>query len=183
MKILTFAASTSSQSINKQLIAYASRLLEDGLIGPVEITNLDIHDHEMPIYSVDRETEGGIPQLAHDFYDAITAADALVISFAEHNGFYTSAYKNLFDWTSRIDKRVYQGKPSVLLSASAGPGGGRNVLGTAVASGQFFGNEVRASLSIPSFADNFDTEAVSLSNPDLDAELRAALSTLATVPA
>ena len=58
----------------------------------------------------------GIPELAHDFFDKIGAADAVLISFAEHNGFYTAAYKNIFDWASRIDMRVYQDKPAVLLS-------------------------------------------------------------------
>ena len=40
----------------------------------------------MPIYSADRESEGGIPQLAQDFFDKIGAANAVLISSAEHNG-------------------------------------------------------------------------------------------------
>jgi hypothetical protein len=43
----------------------------------------------MPIYSADRESEGGIPQLAQDFFDKIGAANAVLISSAEHNGFPT----------------------------------------------------------------------------------------------
>ena len=178
MKILAFAASNSRQSINKQLVGYATRLIDDGLIPGATVETLDINDFEMPIYSVDRENETGIPQAAHDFFDKIGEADAVLISFAEHNGFYTAAYKNLFDWTSRIDMGVYQGKPTVLLATSPGPGGGGNVLQTAANSAQFFGNDVRSSLSIPSFHEHFDADTGALTNRELDAALRSALTAL-----
>ncbi len=71
-------------------------------------------------------------------------------------------------------------RPSVsILSTSIGPGGGANVLDTAVRSGQFFGYDVRASLAIPRFQDSFDSDTATLTDPDLDAQLRAALTTLA----
>jgi len=37
---------------------------------------LDLNDFEMPIYSIDRETESGIPDLAKSFYKEIGEADA-----------------------------------------------------------------------------------------------------------
>ena len=178
MKILAFAATSSKHSINKQLIAYATRILEDTSHGDVTVETIDLNDYEMPIYSIDRQNDGGIPQLAHDFFDKIGEADAVLISFAEHNGFYTAAYKNLFDWTSRIDMAVYQNKPTVMLSTSPGPSGGANALRTAVESAVFFGNDVVASLSIPSFYDNFDATTETLTNSDLEGELRAALTAL-----
>ncbi len=177
MKILAFAATSSRNSINKQLIRFAATILEARSVDDVEIETIDLNDYEMPIYSIDRQNEGGIPQAAHDFYAKIGSADALLISFAEHNGLYTAAYKNLFDWTSRIDMRVYQDKPTVMLSTSMGPRGGGNVLQTAVASAPFFGNEVLASLSIPSFGQNFDPETATLTDPELVARLEAALAT------
>jgi chromate reductase len=180
MNVLAFAASNSSKSINKQLVTYAGRLLEDGLVDDITVEMIDLNDYEMPIYSADRQDEGGIPQLAHDFFDKIGATDALLISFAEHNGSHTAAYKNLFDWVSRINMGVYQGKPTVMLSTSPGPGGASRALQASVESAPFFGNDVRASLVIPSFYDNFDPATASLSNPDLDAQLRAALSTLSS---
>jgi chromate reductase len=178
MKILTFGASISRESINKKLVTYAGSLLTDGLVPDAEVSLIDLNDYEMPIYSIDRQNEGGIPQLAHDFFNAISQAEAVIVSFAEHNGFYTAAYKNLFDWASRIDVRVYQDKPVVLLSTSMGPGGGGNVLQTAVMSGQFFGYDVKASLAIPSFHENFDAASGTLSNADLDAQLKEALAAL-----
>ena len=183
MKLLAFAASNSSQSINRQLVDYAIGLLADGEIegvpaGALEISTLDLNDFEMPIYSIDRQEAAGIPQAAHDFYDALGAADALLISFAEHNGSYTVAFKNVFDWASRIDMRVYHDKPIVMLSTSPGGGGGGFVLRTAGHLAGYFGNEVLASLAVPRFGENFDTEAGVLSNSELDAELREALATL-----
>ncbi len=178
MNILAFAASNSSQSINRQLIDHAGRLLEGGLIGDVAVETIDLNDYEMPIYSIDRQNEGGVPQLAQDFYDTIGAADAVIISFAEHNGFYTVAYKNLFDWASRINRRVYQDKPAVLFSSSLGSRGGANVLDTAVMSGQFFGYDVKASLSVPSFHENFDTHSGNFRNADLAEQFRSALASL-----
>jgi NAD(P)H-dependent FMN reductase len=178
MNILAFAASNSRQSINKQIVEYAAQLLEGGLVENAKVETIDLNDFEMPIYSIDRQNEDGIPEAARIFYDKIGAADAVLISFAEHNGFYTVAYKNIFDWASRIDMRVYQDKPAVLFSSSLGPGGGRNVLETAVRSGQFFGYDVTASLSIPSFHENFDSDAGVLTDDELDAQFRSALATL-----
>ncbi len=182
MKILAFAATSSKNSINKKLIGYASRLLEEDLGLDAIVETIDLNDYEMPIYSVDRQEEGGIPEAAQHFFDRISAADAVLISFAEHNGHYTAAYKNLFDWTSRIDMRVYQDKPTVMLSTSPGGGGGVRALDAALASAPFFGNDVKASMSIPGFTDNFDSASGRLIDPELDARLRATLSALDRQP-
>ncbi|MGS0726904.1 NADPH-dependent FMN reductase, partial [Shewanella sp. 0m-11] len=113
MKLLAFAASSSTKSINKQLATYAASLVQGA-----EVEILDINDYEMPLFSQDREEELGHPELAQQFFAKIGEADAIIISFAEHNGSYTAAYKNLFDWTSRIDMKVFQNKPMLLLATS-----------------------------------------------------------------
>ncbi|SMY33968.1 NADPH-dependent FMN reductase [Photobacterium malacitanum] len=173
MKLLTFAASSSRQSINKHLATYAASLVTNA-----EIDLLDINDFEMPLYSIDRETESGIPSLAQDFLDRIAQADAIIISFAEHNGSYTAAYKNLFDWASRINPKVYQNKPMVLLATSPGPGGANTVLTTAVTSAPYFAGEVKASLSVPSFYDNFDFDTAKVTNTELNSALTATINNL-----
>lgn len=152
MKILAFAATNNSQSINKQLVQHATSLVD------AEVELLDLNDYEMPIYSQDREQANGIPQEAQRFFDKIGQADAVVISFAEHNGSYTAAYKNLFDWTSRINMKVYQDKPVVLMATSPGPGGAQSVLAAASGSASFFAMDVKGTFSLPSFFDNFDVE-------------------------
>ncbi|MCD9478507.1 NADPH-dependent FMN reductase [Photobacterium phosphoreum] len=173
MKLLTFAASSSSQSINKHLATYAA-----SLVTYADIDVLDINDFEMPLYSSDRENESGIPSLAQEFLDRIAQADAIIISFAEHNGSYTAAYKNLFDWASRINPKVYQNKPMVLLATSPGPGGANTVLTAAVNSAPYFAGNVKASLSIPSFYDNFDVVTGKVTNAKLNTALIATVNSL-----
>ena len=172
MTILAFGASNSHNSINKALVTYAAALINS------DVEVIDLNDYEMPLYSQDREKESGIPAQAHQFYDKIGRADALLISFAEHNGNVTAAYKNLFDWTSRIDQKVYQGKTAVLLSASPGPGGGRNSLAVANGAAPHVGLEVKETLSVPRFYDNFDMQSGRITNSDIQAQLETALSAL-----
>ena len=173
MKILAFAASNSRKSINKQLVAYAA-----SLVNGAEVEVLDLNDYELPLFSEDREKELGHPELAQAFLSKIAGSDALMISFAEHNGSYSAAWKNLFDWSSRIGKKVFQDKAMVLLSTSPGPRGGASVLAAATGSAPFFGGNVKASLAIPSFHDNFDVERGELRNEELNTRLIEAVSQL-----
>jgi NAD(P)H-dependent FMN reductase len=173
MKVLAFAASNSRKSINRDLIRYASTRLPER---DVEI--IDINDYEMPIYSSDLEEAHGIPEAASRFLDKISGADALMISYAEHNGSYTVAYKNLFDWASREKREVYQDKLIVMLSTSPGSGGAKRVLSAASESAHFFAGRVVASLSVPEFFRNFDREKGVIANPDLVVQLDEALSAL-----
>lgn len=175
MKLLAFAASSSRKSINKQLVSYAASLLEDA-----EVEVLDLNDYELPLFSEDREALLGQPELAQAFMAKIGASDAVMIAFAEHNGSYSAAYKNLFDWASRIGK-VYQDKPMVLLSTSPGARGGASVLAAATNSIPFFNGHVQASLAIPSFYENFDVELGRLKNEALNQQLKAAVSKLQEV--
>ena len=123
------------------------------------------------MFSLDREAKLGQPALARRFFQLIGECDGLIVSFAEHNGCYSAAYKNLYDWASRIEPKVYQGKPMILLATSPGGRGGRSVLDLALSQIPRFGGDIRGSLSVPTFHDNFDTEAGRLSNPELDREL------------
>ncbi len=162
MKVLAFAASSSSNSMNKKLATYAANLIPNAT---VEV--LDINDYEMPIFSEDREKELGQPQEAKDFYQKLGNADAIVISYAEHNGSYTAAFKNLFDWTSRIDMKVYQNKPMLALATSPGPGGAKTVLTSATNSAPHFAAKLVGSFSLPSFYDNFDLEKGEIRDTEL----------------
>jgi len=178
MKILALAASNSKTSINKQLVQAAITELKNGIQAEVEAEVIDLNDFEMPLYRPDRETDNGIPDEAKRFYQKIGESDALLISFPEHNGTYSAAYKNLFDWTSRIDMKVYQDKPALLLASSPGKGGAVNVLKTATDSAPYFGMDVRGSLSVPSFYDNFDIENGVITNTEIRDVLIQLLSQL-----
>ena len=117
-KIVAFGASSSLNSINKDLATYTASLVPDSASIVVNLI-----DFEMPIYSIDKEKENGIPDLAYKFKDILKNADGIVISFAEHNGVYTAAFKNIFDWISRIEKVVWYNKPMFLLATSNGDRG------------------------------------------------------------
>jgi len=167
-KVIAFGASTNSKSINKVFAAYAASLIESA-----EVEVLDLNEFELPLFSEDREIEIGQPEAAKRFLEKILKADGLVISFAAHNGSYTAAYKNLFDWCSRIEKAVYQEKPAIFLATSPGKGGAKSVLDLALQSAQFFGAEVKGSLSLPDFYDNFDLDAGVMKNAALGEKLSA----------
>lgn len=164
-KILAFGASSSATSINKQLATYASHQFANAT---VEV--LDLNDYEMPIFSVDKEAKTGIPPLAHNFFAKLGSVDLIVISFAEHNGAYSTAFKNILDWTSRINGKTFQEKPTLLLSTSPGPRGGASVLEMAKNRFPFQGADVKGAFSLPSFATNFDVEK-GITNEELKAQL------------
>ena len=176
-RILAFSASNSSVSINRTLVNYAASLAQGA-----DIETLDIHDYEMPIYSHDRHEEGGVPQLAHDFLAKIGAVDALIIGFSEHNGLYSAAFKNLFDWCSTLGSEVFQHKPMVLTATSTGPGGAARVLGVAEAAFPLFAGDVKATFSLPLYDKKFDASANDgvgrITDAELDNELRAAIAKL-----
>ena len=178
MNLLAFAASSSKKSINKQLVTYAASLVETSNGGKANVEVLDLNDYELPLFSEDKEAEIGQPALAKQFFDKITGSDAIMISFAEHNGSYSAAYKNLFDWASRINSKVFQNKPLVMLATSPGPGGGSNVLVAAVNSAPHFNGDLKASLSIPSFYDNFDMELGQIKTEELKNQLEATVKSL-----
>jgi chromate reductase len=177
MKIVTFGASTSSKSINKQLAKYAGNLATEAQAN-VKVEVLDLNDFELPLFSQDKEAELGQPEAATAFFNKLGESDAIIISFAEHNGSYSAAYKNLFDWTSRIDQKLFQSKPMLLLATSPGPGGAASVLAAALGSAPYFAGDVKASLSVPSFFDNFDMENTKLTNDELHQKLTAAVKLL-----
>ncbi len=173
-RVIAFAASSSRRSINKRLLTCACGMLRDA-----EVEILDLNDFELPLFSVDREDDyGEPPPLARELFDRIGAADGIVISFAEHNGCYSAAYKNLYDWVSRIDPKVWQGKPMVLFATSPGGRGGRSVLDLALAQVPRYGGEVRASLSLPRFGDYFDVERGEIGDDALRAEVDKTINRL-----
>lgn len=153
--IIAFGASNSKKSINKQLASYTANQVEN-----VEVTVLDLNDFELPIYGTDLENEIGIPENAHKFLEHIKASDGIVISFAEHNGAYATVFKNLFDWMSRIDGKLWNDKPMFMMATSPGARGGATVLDIAKGRFPYMGGNIKAVFSLPSFNDNFSETGV-----------------------
>lgn len=167
MKIIAFAGSPSKKSINKKLATYASGLFENA-----EVEVLDLNDYEMPLFSVDKEAVIGQHSLAKAFLEKIASADVLVVSLAENNGNYSAAFKNTIDWCSRINGKIFQDKPMLLMATSPGARGGASVLEIAKNNFPRFTADIKAVFSLPSFNDNFDVDANVISNTELDNQLK-----------
>ncbi len=99
--IIAFAGSNSRNSINKKLVQLASKQLET-----TNAEVLDLNDYELPLYSIDIEAEKGIPEKAQEFLNKIMASDGIILSLSEHNGAYSTVFKNIFDWMSRLDNKL-----------------------------------------------------------------------------
>lgn len=173
MKIIAFGGSPSKHSINKKLATYAASLFEN-----TEVEILDLNDYQMPLFSVDIEKEIGQHPLAQSFLEKIASADFLVVSLAENNGNYSAAFKNLYDWCSRIEAKVFQQKPMLLMATSPGGRGGASVLEIAKNAFPRYGADLKATFSLPSFNDNFDSEKGKIANEALDGELKDLINSL-----
>ncbi|MCW3162619.1 NADPH-dependent FMN reductase [Chryseobacterium oryctis] len=177
MKVLAIAGSNSGASINKQLVTYAASIFENA-----EVEVVDMNQFEMPIYKHERELEGGIPQQAKDFAAKIDGANILLISLAEHNGTYSTAFKNVFDWVSRIkDRAVFNEVPMLLMATSPGGRGGAGVLEAATKRFPLHGGNIIETFSLPFFNDNFDKSAQKISNEEKSSELKTKIQKIATL--
>ena len=169
--ILAIGGSNSRNSINKILASYASSRIENA-----NVLIADLNDFELPLYSSDIEKASGIPENAVKFMELIKSADGIVLSLAEHNGAFSVAFKNIFDWMSRIDKNVWQNKPMLLMATSPGSRGGANVLRITRELLPYFGGNIVADFSLPSFYENFSHDG--LKNLRLNDSLNQKISLL-----
>jgi len=177
MKILAIAGSNSETSINKLLVSYAASLIENA-----EVEIIDMNQFEMPIYKHQREVENGVPQQAADFAAKIDAADILLVSLSEHNGTYSTAFKNVFDWTSRIkDRAVWNEKPMLLMATAPGARGGLGVLEAAAKRFPLHGGNIVDTFTLPFFNDNFDKSAQKISNDEKDSELKEKIAKISAL--
>lgn len=162
--IVTIGGSNSKSSINKILAEYTG-----GLVRNVELTKVDLNNFEMPLFSIDIENEQGFSEGLKKLNEIIDTGDGFIISLAEHNGAYSTAFKNAFDWLSRINGKVWRDKPILLLSTSPGARGGESVLEIAKARFPYMGGNIIGSMPFPSFFDNFKENEIT--NPELKKHL------------
>ncbi|MEP2023140.1 MAG: NAD(P)H-dependent oxidoreductase [Reichenbachiella sp.] len=159
-KIIAFAGSNSSTSINVQLVKYASSLIEQA-----EVEFLDLRDYDAPIYSADIE-KVGIPQPIKNLVSKLAEGDAYIIGSPEHNGSLTAFMKNTIDWASRVEAKFLGGKPVLLLSTSGGKRGAASSLEDLNNKMKYFAGEVAATFSLGSFYDTFDKEKGVITNEE-----------------
>lgn len=172
MKIVAFGASHSKQSINKQFATYvASKFAKH------DVQVIDLNDYALPLYTIDVENEQGYPENALRFVELLSNADLIIISLAEHNGSYTAGFKNLMDWSSRVQSKFFHEKKLLLLSTSPGGGGAKFVLEAAKVRFPRHGATLVGAFSLPSFNENFDAQNGIL-NDQLEFELNGLLQEL-----
>jgi chromate reductase, NAD(P)H dehydrogenase (quinone) len=150
MKLIALSGSNSSQSINRQLAAWVA-----GQFRGFEVEVLGMDDFDLPLFGVDLEKKIGSPPAVKQFLDAINSADFIVLSLPENNRIYSAAFKNLFDWVSRVDAKVFRNKPMLLMSTSTGKRGGSSVLAFADQHLPNYGADIRGTFSLPEFNLNF----------------------------
>jgi len=150
-KILAIPGSNSIESINKKLLVSVVSMLED-----TKGTIVNINDFPLPLFSVDLKEEKGVPEPALNFKEKMEESDGFILSFAEYNGSYSSAFKNLLDWLSVIEGKLFEDKPVLLMCATPGKLGGKNVLHTANAYLPHMGANIIGSVSFGEFYENFN---------------------------
>ena len=161
MKILAFGASNNLNSINQSLAFYAARLFESS-----QLDLLNLNDFECPLFSPQRQKEG-FPSPIIQFFNKMEEADLIIISFAEYNGSYTTAFKNIFDWISTYKSNTFENCNFLLMSTSTGPRGGVGVLESALNRFPRHGAKILGSFTLPSFHENFCKETKTLKEPFL----------------
>lgn len=170
MKIVAFAGSNSSTSINYQLLKYAVSKMEG-----FQIQLLNMANYPFPLYSEDLEKENGFSNSLIELNNDITNADALILGVNEHNGNASAYFKNVLDWLSRLDRNFMADKKVLLLSTSPGAGGGKRAIEVIKNMLPHMGAVIIDLYSLPSFYKNFSLENGVISNEILDEELSKVL--------
>lgn len=174
-KILAFAGSTRTDSLNKKLVREAAYLMGS------DVQVIDLADFPMPLYDGDLEVEQGMPETVNQFRKLLRGSHVVLIASPEYNHSLSGLLKNALDWASRTDegKRAhhdFQGIKFILLSASPSKGGGKKGLAHLKEILEDMGGEVLpVTYSLPLAHTAFDEEG-HLLQPERVAELQALLS-------
>ncbi len=151
-KILAFAGSNSSQSINHHLLEY----IQKHHLPEMEI--LTIRDWDLPLFGEDLEKRIGSPEDIVKLYDRIQATDKLIIATPEHNGNMTAFLKSTLDWLSRKDRDFLSSTPVFICGTSRGRSGAMGSIENLTKLVNRLGGTVAATFSLPSFGHVFDDE-------------------------
>ncbi len=158
-KVVCFAGSNSSKSINHKLVKLAASQITGPAVEVIKLT-----DYDLPIFSADLEREKGYPLHLKMLNTKIKEADALIISVNEHNRTVSAYFKNTLDWLSRLEYDFLKEKKILLMSTSPGKRGAASALEYAKYVLPRFGGVIIESFSFPSFFENFDEDSQSISN-------------------
>lgn len=129
LRLVALSGSERAGSLNRRLVEVAAKAARSR---GAQVDHLDLRSLALPLYDADLEKASGVPDGARRLRDALRAADGVLLSAPEYNGFPTPLLINSFDWLSRLPAEgdapaglaATTGKPLGLFSASPGPLGG-----------------------------------------------------------
>ncbi len=98
-KILVFAGSIRTGSMNAQLAALAAK--QFALAG-ADTTRISLQDFAMPLYDGDLESRSGPPDAAVSLKRMMQNHQGIFIASPEYNASVTPLLKNTLDWVSRV---------------------------------------------------------------------------------
>jgi len=161
-KILAFAGSNSTTSINHQLVTFSASQINAHQIKVIKLTDFDL-----PMFSEDLEKEKGFPSNLELLNKEIEAVDGLIISVNEYNSGVSGFFKNTTDWLSRLNRHFLKDKKVLLLATSPGGRGASSALEFTTNTFPRFGADITDSFSFPSFYENFSSEEQQITEPSL----------------
>lgn len=167
-KILGFSGSMSADSINQKLVSYAADQINE-----FELNVIRLSDFEAPLYAKEREAKNGIPAPIQRLRTLFDEADGFIISTPEYNSSLPAGFKNTMDWLSRMEGKIFQDKPVLLMATSPGGRGGKSVLDHLSSIIPFWGAKLVGPFSLPKFNETFT--ASGLASP-FDEELEQLIS-------
>lgn len=125
-KVLAFAGSSRTESVNKKLVREAAKIACEM---DTDVTYIDLRDYPIVLYDADYEATNGIPENVKSIRNLMINSQVIFIASPEYNGSLTGLLKNTLDWASRSETNgtsyeAFQGKKFVIMSASPGKDGG-----------------------------------------------------------
>ncbi len=130
-KILVFAGSIRTGSLNARLAALAAKQLA---LASADVTHISLADYPMPIYDGDLEEKSGPPENAVKLKQMMSIHQGIFIASPEYNASIAPLLKNTIDWISRVrgvreaPLAVYKSRVFALGAASNGTLGGMRSL-------------------------------------------------------
>ena len=115
MNLLGISGSLRADSTNTALLRAAAQV--------ADARQFTLADLNLPLYDGDVEARG-MPEAVATLMAQVREADAVLIATPEYNKGISGVLKNALDWLSREKPMPLKDKPTAIMSAAAGRGGG-----------------------------------------------------------
>jgi len=112
--LVGLCGSLRAESFNRKLMREAARRFDGAFVEG---------DLRLPLYDQDLQ-DRGMPEAVTRLFEQVRAADAVLIACPEYNKAPPGVLKNALDWLSRFKEWPMEGKPTAVVSATAGRAGG-----------------------------------------------------------